>query len=302
MARFWFALPFCLFVGSAFGPDAGAADPKTPVRGVFVKPERLTPEFLAGWKAKGATAVVVVLDEDAKRRWTTIAESVECAGLTLWPWIEVARNPAMADAHPDWMAATGGHHDDWRRRFPKAPTAKGGEVVKAWPWVPIGYAPAFDAHRERLHVALDGIARQVGGRVLERPSSRPVVVRLRQRSVPLGARLRHAPTASRTPGDDAAAKLVARSSQAIPGNRSSRSGLPSARCDFPGAKNGTGLCGGVACAKNDCWPRYARAWNPLIEATNGPLALALWPQTFRRDPARWIETAVPLFQKPLRGR
>jgi hypothetical protein len=36
--------------------------------------------------------------------------------MTLWPWVEVARSPAMADAHPDWMAAIGGHHGDWRRR------------------------------------------------------------------------------------------------------------------------------------------------------------------------------------------
>ena len=79
-----------------------------------------------------------------------MAREVDRAGMTLCPWVEVARNPSMADAHPEWMAAPGGHHDDWRRRFPDAPKAKAGEVIKAWPWVPIGYAPAFDAHRERL--------------------------------------------------------------------------------------------------------------------------------------------------------
>ena len=101
--------------------EVRAAEPTASMRGVLVRPERVTPEFLAAWKDKGATAVVVPLDEATKRRWETMARAVEQAGMTLWPWIEVARNPAMADAHPEWMAATGGHHDDWRRRFPERP-------------------------------------------------------------------------------------------------------------------------------------------------------------------------------------
>ncbi len=103
------------------GNAAGAAEPGRPVRGILVRPERVTPEFLAGWKAKGATDVVVVLDETTKPRWERTAGVVAQAGMTLWPWIEVARNPQMASAHPDWMATPGGHHDDWRRRFPLAP-------------------------------------------------------------------------------------------------------------------------------------------------------------------------------------
>ena len=71
--------------------------------------------------------------------------------------------------------------------------------------------------------------------------------------------------------------------------------------DLPGAKDGTGLCGGVPCADRDCWPRYARAWNPLLKATQGPIALGLWTETFRRDPANWIERDLALFQKPPRG-
>ena len=45
------------------------------------------------------------LDEETKKGWRALAESVERAGMSLWPWIEVARNPAMADSHPEWMAA-----------------------------------------------------------------------------------------------------------------------------------------------------------------------------------------------------
>ena len=249
------------------------------MRGVFARRERLTPEFLADWKAKGATAVIVPLDEATKGRWEKIADRVERAGMTLWPWVEVGPNPAMADAHPEWMAATGGHHDDWRRRFPNAPRAKAGEVIKAWPWVPIGYAPAFDAHRERLEDAARRPARSLGGCVPERPPGRALVVRLRQRPVPLGPRLRHALDGARTPGDDAAARLVAEARARHPGKAVVPVWVTECEAaDLPGAKDGTGLCGGVACARGDCWPRYVRSWNPLVKATDGPIAVALWPE------------------------
>src|SRR5262249_28720230 len=112
--RLLIGVPLAMLI--AWG-EVRAAEPKNPMRGVLVGLERVTPEFLAAWKARGATAMVVPLDEAAKRRWETMARTVERAGMTLWPWIEVARNPAMADAHPEWMAAIGAHHDDWRRRF-----------------------------------------------------------------------------------------------------------------------------------------------------------------------------------------
>ncbi len=49
MARLGVALALYLL---ACCPEAGAAQPQPPVRGVFARPERLTPEFLAGWKAE----------------------------------------------------------------------------------------------------------------------------------------------------------------------------------------------------------------------------------------------------------
>ena len=62
-----------------------------------------------------------------------------------------------------------------------------------------------------------------------------------------------------------------------------------------------GYARGVRCAANDCWPRYTRNWNPLVTATGGPIALGLWPEPFRRDAARWVESDLALFQKPPRG-
>ena len=303
MTRFWFLLVLCFLPGSsAFDRKAEAAEPKSPIRGIFVKPERLTPEFLAGWKAKGATAILVLLDEETKGRWGTIAESVERSGMTLWPWVEVARNPALADAHPEWMAATGGHHDDWRKRFPNAPTAKEGEVIKAWPWVPIGYAPAFDAHRLRLKSLLTDLPEPWAGAFLNDLQAGPSSCGCGNDQCRWALDYGTSPTADRTPGDDVAARLIAELLTRHP----EKAMIPvwvteCEEADLPGAKGGTGHCGGVACAKGDCWPRYARAWNPLLKATSGPIALALWPATFRREPAEWIETVLPLFQKPPQG-
>ncbi|HWE35464.1 MAG TPA: hypothetical protein VG406_02750 [Isosphaeraceae bacterium] len=299
MTRLWVALALCLL---APGSGTGAAGPKTPPRGIFARPERLTPEFLAGWKANGATAVVVALDEETKGRWREVADRVERAGMTLWPWVEVGRNPALADAHPDWMAATGGHHDDWRRRFPDAPKAKEGEVIKAWPWVPIGYAPAFDAHRRRLKTLLTDLPGAWAGVFLNDLQAGPSSCGCGNDQCRWALDYGTPPTAERTPGDDAAARLVAELVARHPGKAIVPVWVTECEAaDLPGARDGTGLCGGVACARGDCWPRYVRAWNPLVKATDGPIAVALWSGTFRRDPGRWIETAVPLFQGPPQG-
>jgi hypothetical protein len=163
--------------------ECQAAEPKPAMRGVLVGIDRISPGFLGAWKSKGVNAIVVPLDDAAKQRWRPMAEAVERAGMTLWPWIEVARNPLLAAAHPDWMAAIGGHHDDCH---------PGKVIIPVW--------------------------------VTE-------------------------------------CELT----------------------DLPDAKDGTGLCGHVRCAANDCWPRYARNWNPLLKATSGPIALGVWSETFRRD-------------------
>src|SRR5438034_9847869 len=84
-----------------------------PIRGLLIGIGQATPEALAAWKADGGNAVVVVLDESIPRaRWSDLGTAAERAGLTLYAWIEVARNPAMAAAHPSWMASPGGHHHD----------------------------------------------------------------------------------------------------------------------------------------------------------------------------------------------
>ena len=80
--------------------ESHAAEPKPSMRGVLVGMDRVSPGFLAAWKAKGVNAVVVPLDDATKQRWKPMAEAVERAGMTLWPWIEVARNPRYGRRPP----------------------------------------------------------------------------------------------------------------------------------------------------------------------------------------------------------
>src|SRR5581483_12214339 len=91
-----------LMLGVA-GPARGQSAPR-PIRGTLMTIGQATPRTLADWKTESGNAVIVVLDESIPRaRWSDLSKTVEREGLALYAWIEVARNPAMADAHPDWM-------------------------------------------------------------------------------------------------------------------------------------------------------------------------------------------------------
>jgi hypothetical protein len=282
--------------------DACRAEPPGALRGVLARQERITPEFLEAWKARGATALVVPLDEPAQRRWDATAKAAERAGLALWPWIEVARDPALADAHPEWMASLGKHHDDWRRRFPSAPRPKAGEVVKVWPWVPIGYTPAFAAQAQRVRALLADLPGAWAGVLVNDLQAAPSSCGCGNDQCRWALDYGAPATAEKEPGDDAAARFVAALHERHPGKPVVPVWVTECQvADLPGAPGSTGLCGDVHCAQGDCWPRYVRQWNALLARTDGPIALALWPQTFQRDPVRWNSEARALFETPPRN-
>jgi len=119
------------------------------------KQRRWTPAAVAQWKKERFQAVAVVLDERTdKAAYRELARRISDGGLDLYCWIEVARNPKLATAHPRWMAALG-FHQDWQKNFPKFPEPGIGEVAKAFPWVPIGYREAFDAHLARIELLIE---------------------------------------------------------------------------------------------------------------------------------------------------
>jgi hypothetical protein len=270
---------------------------------VLVGLDRVTDAGLRDWTTQGITAVVVPVDETMPAsKLALIAAAVKRSGLAFHVWIEVARHPALAMAHPEWMAAPGGHHDDWRRLFPDAPKAGVGHVVKAWPWVPIGYAPAYDAQIARVTKIVADLPEPWEGVFLNDLQAGPSSCGCGNAQCRWALDYGSPSTAPLTPGDDAAARFVA----AIAASQPAKSVTPVwvTECEFVDQKDAapsTGHCGGVFCARNACWDRYRRAWDPLVASTHGPIALALWSEAFGRDPAAWPETALKLFSDPPKG-
>src|SRR5262249_58003592 len=80
-----------------------------------------------------------------------------------------------------------------------------------------------------------------------------------------------ASTAERTPGDDAAARLVAE----VAARHPDKAVVPvwvteCEAADLPGVKDGTGLCGGGARARGGCLPRPVPPPRPRAKARGGP--------------------------------
>jgi hypothetical protein len=95
---------------------------------------------------------VLVLADDAAKN-AACAEKVRASGAVFSYWIDVARAPALADAHPEWMATVyerGGE----RPAFADAPVPGEGEALKVWPWVPVTSAERFKAQLERVREVL----------------------------------------------------------------------------------------------------------------------------------------------------
>jgi hypothetical protein len=175
-------------------------------------------------------------------------------------------------------------------------------VVKAWPWVPIGYAPAFSAHRERIGALLAGLPGTWEGVFLNDLQAGPSSCGCGNDQCRWALDYGTPATAPKATGPDAAARLVAEVRRLHPG----KAVVPVwvTECepdDLADARPSTGLCGTVPCAATSCLPRYAETWGPLLRATSGPIALAAWSETFRRDPSRWPLRALELFQHPPRG-
>jgi len=277
--------------------------PGQPLSAVIVEPDAVTNRQAADWRRDGYQAAAVVLDErhDAAA-YRRAAQLLADAKLDLYYWIEVGRNPKLAEAHPEWMASLG-MHDDWRERFPKAPLPKPGEVAKAYPWVPIGYRPAYDAHRTRIAELLARAAGDYRGLLLNDLQGGPASCGCGNLQCRWAIDYGVASTAEKLPGDDVAARFVADVRKLAPGKRVTPvwmtecedRDLPADR--RPGGKT-TGYCGGVACSQNTCPKVFTKQWNALLADHDGPIALLATHEELGRDgpeygaSADWIAQAV----------
>ena len=249
-----------------------------PIEIVLVEPAMATPEAVEQWKKEGFKAVAVVLDEEAaETAYRAVARAVSDGALDLYWWIEVARNPKLAEAHPRWMAALGSHQD-WQKRFPKSPEPGAGEVAKAFPWVPIVYREAFDAHVQRIEGLLKRVPEGWRGLLLNDLQGAPSSCGCGNVLCRWAVDYYVPSTATKLEGDLTASKFVSE----VRKRAGNKAVIPvwATECedvDLPADKNkgrpGTGLCGTVACATGACPDSFARQWSALVSAHNGPVGL-----------------------------
>lgn len=294
---------------AAVGSDARKKMPATRIKEmVLTECDQVTPQAIDRWRREGFTAVVVPLDEDhAAEIYTTAAAAVADAGLDLYYWIEVARTERLADAHPRWMASLG-MHEDWLGRFPAMKKPSKGEVAKAYPWVPIGYAEAFQAHLRRVGQLLRKAPTQYQGILLNDLQGGPAACGCGNLQCRWAVDYGVPSTATQERVDDAAARFVSAVQELAPVKQI----IPvwMTECeerDLPADKssNGksTGLCGSVACAKGTCPQAFARQLTALLGAHNGPLGLLVAEQDAGRDaslyggPGGWIASSVDYLDK-----
>lgn len=290
----WFAWAAEYPETTVYATSKAAAAPSR-LKGAVISVEQADADRLRSLKAEHYNAVVLALDGEDAAKEREVARAIGAAGFDLYYWIEVGRNPALADAHPEWMASLEVHHSEWRRLFPKFPIAKEGEVVKNYPWVPVLYQESFPVHVERVKKLL-----------ADKPTPRGVFLNDLQgppSSCGCGHHLcrwatDYGPpekaTAKRLPSD-AAAKFLAAIQKLSPEAKI----IPvwATECEEHDKDK---LCAGVNCFKGVCWREWTAQLMPV--ATDSDTIAALLPyRAFQRDLPRygteagWIKEALESF-------
>ena len=282
---------------------AGAAQESQPgptdrLNGVLLSSAMASADRLRSLAAARNNAVVIELrgNSDASRkREAAAAKRVTQFNLDLYYWIEIARSPELADAHPEWMASLQGHQE-WRRLFKNVPIPEADEVVKVYPWTPILYKEAFHAHLQRVQRLLKDVPEAKGiflNDLQGAPSACGCGNPLCRWTADYG------PIRTATPlGPDAAARFIASVEELAP--KSHVIPVWVTECEqHDGAKDG--LCAGVGCFKGICWTAYTEQLMPVVRRSNR-VGVLLPFRAFQRDlpiygeKAGWISHGIKSFE------
>ena len=284
-----------------------------PYQGLIINPDTVAMADVDAWKKEGFDAIVLVLDERYEAAvYQKAANTIAAKGLDLYYWIEVGRNPTFAKNHPEWLASLGSHHD-WRKRFPNMRQLQDGEVAKAWPWTPIAYRQAFDAHVTRIKNLLGLIPADYRGVLLNDLQGGPSSCGCGNLQCRWAIDYGVPATTEKIPGHDVAAKFLADISQIASG----RDVIPvwTTECEHedmalekqPSHAWTTGYCGSVDCHEY-CRDRFAEQWSALQARRPGPTAILSLHKEFQRNrteygpPASWIKHPIRfLDQKELKS-
>lgn len=262
-------------------------------RGVLLSPATVSAAELTQLQAESIRAVAIKVTAGDLDDVKAAAALISQAGLELHYWFEIGRSPALAAAHPEWMASLQGHQE-WRRFFPGFPKDNDGEVVKAFPWVPVAYEEAFNAHSNRVQHALAHLPK-------------PAAVWLNDLQGPPSVcgcghplcrwTTDYGPKRTATSlGDSAAADFVG----AVQAMSPTAQVIPvwATECEEHDKDQ---LCGGVGCYGGRCWKDWTKQLEPLARAAPIIGVLATYKELQRDLPvygttAGWIGEAVRRFQ------
>ena len=291
-------------------PVAPSQAKVAPIEIVLVEAEAVTPVAVAQWRQDRFKAVAVVLDEQTgEARYRELARHISQGGLDLYCWIEVARNPKLAAAHPRWMAALGSH-EDWKKNFKNLPAPGAGEVAKAFPWVPISYREAFETHLARIEQLLKRAPPGWRGLLLNDLQAGPSSCGCGNLQCRWAVDYFVRPTATKLDGDDVAGRFVAE----VRKRAGDKTVIPvwTTECeevDLPADKHqgrpGTGLCGTVGCATGACPQVFARQWSALASGHDGPICLLALHTALQRTQKEfgggpgWVTNAIAYLDKTL---
>jgi hypothetical protein len=294
-----------LFAGGFNQPIPGAAGAdEQQFEAVLVEPAAVAGEKVAAWKKEGFRAVVVLLEEQHQQALLQkVAQAIAAHSLDLYFWIEVGRSPALARAHPEWIASLG-MHVDWRKRFPQIRPLEKGEVAKAWPWVPISSQEAYDAQLARVKKLLERLPQGYRGVLLNDLQGGPASCGCGNLQCRWAVDYRVPSTGAKRAGLDAAAQFVTELGKAAKG----KAVIPvwvteCAQEDLAREKQrpqggwSTGLCGGVNCF-DTCRKKFAEQWSALHAVHRGPTGVLLLHRELQRDrkeyggPGGWITQAM----------
>ena len=295
-----------IYKGGAKKPHAAAAK---PIEGIIVEPAQVSVENVALWKGEGKTAVAVVLDEKFGKEQILAAEKNAAGALELYFWIEVGRNPALAEAHPEWLASLG-IHGDWHKNFPASPVPDKGQVAKAWPWVPIAYRGAFDAHLKRVATLLERTSGNYRGLLLNDLQGGPASCGCGNLQCRWAIDYSVPATAPKLEGSSIAADFLAKVRVLAAG----KSIIPiwTTECEDQdlAIKNGrfsSGYCGSVPCSMKTCPIEFSKQWAALRKGDAGALGVLALTGEFKReknDPAKeggWIPRVVEYLNASSQG-
>lgn len=252
---------------------------------VLVHPDHVTPQASRGWKAEGFSGTVLLIEETNAAALRVAAEALRQAAMPFYYWFEVGRSPSLAAAHPEWMASLG-MHNDWQRDFTNVFRPNPREVVKAFPWVPIHYKQAFEAHVGRARRMLHDAPGDYAGVLLNHLQGGPSSCGCGNSQCRWA--IDYHVSATGTPvGPDAPAQFL----RAIQNFTANKPAIPvwTTECeheDLPASKRAggksTGLCGTVGCATGACPKEFAKQWENLTTGHGHPVALLALHREFAR--------------------